>query len=172
MTHAIRSIGTTVMMAGLTAALLAQGSPKLNVKMGLWEMTSTTTTSGDVPMPDTSKMTPEQAAAMKSAMAGMMGPRTSTTKSCMTKEKFDKGTFMDEKDCKNTIMTNTASALEVQMDCTQGTSKTSALLHIEAPTSETIAASFKGKMMMGAQTMNMSGTTTGKWVGADCGTIK
>jgi hypothetical protein len=171
MTHAIRSIGTTVMMAGLTAALLAQGSPKLNVKLGLWEMTSTTTMSGDVPV-DTSKMTPEQAAAMKNAMAGMMGPHTSTTKSCMTKEKLDKGILTDQKDCKNTIMSNTATVLEVQMDCTQGNGKTTALMHFEAPTSETVAGTFKGKSVMGTQTMNVSGTVTGKWAGADCGTVK
>ena len=61
MMRSIRPLGTTAMIAGLTTALLAQGAPKISVKMGLWEVTSTTNMTGSVPMPDTSQMTPQQA---------------------------------------------------------------------------------------------------------------
>jgi hypothetical protein len=175
MMRSIRSLGTTAMIAGLTAALVAQGAPKINVKMGLWEVTSTTNMSGDVPMPDTSQMTPQQAAAIKAAMGGMMGPHTTTVKQCLTKEKFDQGMLTDQKNCKTTIATNTATVLEVQMACDMGQGnqgKMSGLMHFEAPTPDTMAGTFKGTSSMGAQTMNITGTYAGKWVAADCGAVK
>ena len=170
----IRPFGTTAMIAGLTTALVAQGAPKINVKMGLWEVTSTTNISGDAPMPDTSQMTPQQAAAVKAAMGAMMGPHSTTAKQCLTKEKFDQGMLTDQKNCKTTIGTNTSTVLEVQMACDmgQGQGKMSGLMHFEAPTSESMAGSFKGTSSMGAQTMNVTGTYAGKWLGADCGSVK
>jgi hypothetical protein len=169
----IRPLGTTAMIAGLAATLLAQGAPKINVKMGLWEVTSTTNVTGNLPMPDTSKMTPEQAAAVQAAMGGMMGPHTTTTKQCMTKEKFDQGMLTDQKNCKTTIATNTATVLEVQMTCDQGRGgKMTGVMHFEAPTPETMAGTFKGSTSMGTQTMNITGTYAGKWVSADCGSVK
>ena len=178
MMRLIRPLGTTAMIAGLTAALVAQGAPKINIKMGLWEVTSTTNMSGDVPMPDTSQMTPQQAAALKAAMGGMMGPHSTTLKECLTKEKFDQGMLTDQKNCKTTIGTNTATVLEVQMACDMGQGsqgsqgKMSGLMHFEAPTPETMAGTFKGTSSMGAQTMNITGTYAGKWVAADCGSVK
>jgi hypothetical protein len=135
MMRSMRPLGTTAMIAGLTTALLAQGAPKISVKMGLWEVTSTTNMTGSVPMPDTSQMTPQQAAAVQAAMGGMMGPRTTTIKECMTKEKFDQGMLTDQKNCKTTIATNTATVLEVQLTCDQGRGgKMTGVMHFEAPT--------------------------------------
>jgi hypothetical protein len=173
MMRSIRPLGTTAMIAGLTAALVAQGAPKINVKMGLWEVTSTTNMTGNVPMPDTSQMTPEQAAAVKAAMGGMMGPHTTTIKECLTKEKFDQGMLTDQKNCKTTIATNTATVLEVELTCDQGRGgKMTGVMHFEAPTPETMAGTFKGASAMGTQTMNITGTYAGKWTSADCGAIK
>jgi hypothetical protein len=174
MMRSIRPLGTTAMIAGLTATLLAQGAPKINVKMGLWEVTSTTNMTGNVPMPDTSKMTPQQAAAVQAAMGSAMGPHTTTIKECLTQEKFNQGMLTDQKNCKTTITTNTATVLEVQMACEmgQGQGKMSGLMHFEAPTSESMAGTFKGSSSMGTQTMNITGTYAGKWTSADCGSIK
>jgi hypothetical protein len=169
----IRPLGTTAMITGLTAALVAQGAPKINVKMGLWEVTSTTNMTGNVPMPDTSQMTPQQAAAVQAAMGSAMGPHSSTVKQCLTKEKYDQGMLTDQKNCKTTISTNTATVLEVQMACEQGRGGTmNGVMHFEAPTPETMAGTFKGSTSMGTQTMNITGTYAGKWVSADCGSVK
>jgi len=173
MMRSIRPLGTTAMIAGLTATLLAQGAPKINVKMGLWEVTSTTNITGNVPMPDTSQMTPQQAAAVQAAMGAAMGPHTTTIKECLTKEKFEQGMLTDQKNCKTTITTNTATVLEVQMACQQSQGSTmSGLMHFEAPSPEAIAGTFKGSSSMGTQTMNITGTYAGKWTSADCGSVK
>lgn len=174
MIRTIRPIGTAVMVAGLTAGLFAQGAPLLNVKMGLWEMTQTVTITGDGATPDTSSMTPDQAARMKAVMSAMMGPHTNTYKTCLTPDKFNKGALTDQKNCKSTIVNNTSSMLDVQMECTGqgGQGSMSGTGHFEAPTPETIKGTFKGTTAMGAQKMTSSGTTAGKWLGADCGSIK
>lgn len=173
MNRTIRPISTAVMVAGLTAALLAQGAPKINVRLGLWEITTTVTVGGDMPV-DTSNMSPDQAARVKAAMGAMMGPHTNTSKSCLTQEKFNQGLLSDNKNCKSTIVTNTSTALEVQMECAEpsGQGTTSIQAHFEAPTPDTMKGSFKGTTAMGTQKMMSNGTTTGKWLGADCGNIK
>lgn len=173
MIRLIRPIGTTVMLVGLGAAVLAQGpAPKVNIKMGLWELTTVMQMSGDAPMPDMSKMTPEQQAQMKAAMGSMMAPRTTTNQTCMTKEKFEKGQFDESKDCTHTITTNTASVLEMAVTCKQDQGVSKGTMHMEAPTSSTMKGTFTGAATMQGKTMKMNGTMTGKWLGADCGNVK
>ncbi len=62
----------------------------LNVKLGLWEVTSTTNVSGMPPIPDDvlARMTPEQRARMEAAMKARSGegPKTTVRKECITKE--------------------------------------------------------------------------------------
>src|SRR5438876_2644021 len=58
MTTSFRSLATALLCASLTAVLLAQ-APALNVKMGLWEITTTAKVGGQPPAIDTGKMTPE-----------------------------------------------------------------------------------------------------------------
>jgi hypothetical protein len=170
----IRAIGTTVMLTGLAAGVLAQGgTPKLNIKMGLWQMTTTMTMTGNMPMPDLSKLPPDQQEKVKAQMGAMMGtPQTHTDPKCMTKESFDKADFTGNKNCKTVLTTNTASAVDLQVTCTEQQGTTTGTMHIEAPTTESIKATLNGSAVMGAQTMKMSGTMTGKWVSTDCGTVK
>src|SRR5689334_3647145 len=103
-------------LATTTATVLFAQPPALDVKMGLWEVTSTTNIGGDMPPVDTSKMTPQQKAQVEQAMKGMMGSHTNTTKSCMTREKFEKESFMignePNQNCRQTLTTNTRSAFD------------------------------------------------------------
>ena len=80
--------GTTAFTLSLTAVAVAQ-APALDVKMGLWELTSVSEVGGQMPGYDTSKMTADQKAKMDEAMKAIMGKHTSTDTTCMTKEKFD-----------------------------------------------------------------------------------
>src|SRR5437868_5425364 len=98
-------IGIAISTVLLPVVLAAADTPALNVRLGLWETTSTTNVGGQMPI-DTSKMTPEQKARMEAAMRGMLGKHTNTTTSCLTKERLERGTFTDEQDrpdCKTTI---------------------------------------------------------------------
>jgi hypothetical protein len=169
-----RSIAAA-MIAGTGAAVVLAQAPALDVKMGLWEMTTASNVGGQMPAIDTSKMTPEQRGRAEAAMQGMMGAHTNVAKTCMTREKFDRSSFMapDEpgSTCKQTITTNTRSTLEGTLSCT-GERPRTGQMHIDAVSSTNFKGTFKMSETNQGKTMNVNLTMTGKWLGADCGTVK
>ena len=160
--------------ASLTAVAVAQ-APALDVKMGLWELSTVSELSGQMPGIDTSKMTPEQKAKMDEAMKAMMGKHTNVNNTCMTQEKFNKSNFMagdkPEQNCKQTITTNTRSTLEGTLVCT-GENAMTAQMHIDALSSTAIKATFKSASSQQGKTMMMNMEMAGKWLSADCGKEK
>jgi hypothetical protein len=171
----VKRMTGAAMLAASVAALGAQApvTPALNVRMGLWEITSTLDIGGDMPSVDTSKMTPQQKAQMEAAMQAMKGAHTTTGQSCISKENFNAASLMDndEKNCKQTITTNTASALEATVTCT-GDRAMTATLHVDAVSQTAIKATFKSSNTEQGKTMSVNGSFTGKWLGADCGNKK
>ena len=171
---ATRTLVSSVALLGLTAVLVAQ-APALDVKFGLWENTIVTNLGGAPPV-DTSKMTPEQAAKMTAAMQGMMGERTTTEKSCVKKEDLAKDSFMlpqgSGMTCTRTITTNTGSAYVADVSC-KGEREMTGKISIEAAAGGT---AFTGSMNMATsaqgRTMNVTMKMSGKYLGADCGTVK
>ena len=101
---------------------LAVAADKLDVKPGLWEITSTHQITGIPPMPKEwqEKVTPEQRAAMETAFKkeADKGPQTDTDRECITKEKaeqpFDVG---DTKDCTQKVVRTTRTTQEVHLSC-------------------------------------------------------
>ena len=77
-----------VLLACCCAAPLAAAADKLDVKPGLWEITSTHQITGIPPMPKEwqDKVTPEQRAAMEAAFKkeSEKGPQTDTERECIT----------------------------------------------------------------------------------------
>jgi hypothetical protein len=169
-----RSFAPVCLSVVLTVTLLAQ-VPVLNVKMGLWEITSTTDVGGQMPAIDTSKMTPEQKARMEAAMKGMMGAHANVAKTCMTKEKFEKSAFMvtDQPGttCTQTITANTRTALEASATCV-GTRAMTALMHFDALSPTSMKGVVKTSNTEQGRTMTMNTAMTGKWLSADCGDVK
>jgi len=171
-----RAISTVLLSGSVVAAGLAQGSPALNVKLGLWELAMDSATSGAAMPPgvDLSKLTPEQQAMMAQAMRGRgvtMGPGGVTIKTCMTKEKIANGQIKANRpgqDCKQKVNKSTATMLDITETCTSDAQPpvvTTSDIHIEAlsPTSVKITATQQGQPPV---------TMTGKWLAADCGDIK
>jgi len=163
-----RSLFAGVVASLVCVAVVRAQAPVLDVRMGLWEMTMTTNMSGDMGI-DMSKMTPEQRAQMEAAMKTMMAPHTDVSKTCMTKEKFDKGNVMSSDDkCKSTITTNTRSVLEMKQSCPNEQSQ----MHMEALSPTSVKATFTGTATNQGKTMKVDGTITAKWLGANCGDVK
>jgi hypothetical protein len=150
-------------------------TPALDVKMGLWEVTSVTDIGGQLPAVDTSKLPPEQRAKIEEAMKAMMGAHSRVTKSCMTKEKFDKTNFMmtDQPGmaCKQTIVANTRSTLDTSVVCT-GDRAMTGQIHIDALSSTSIKGNMKSSTSGQGNTITFNMVMTGKWLGADCGDTK
>jgi uncharacterized protein DUF3617 len=167
-------------VCGLSMAIALAGgvgaqAPALDVKMGLWEMTSVNTLSGRMPQVDTSKMTAEQRAAMDAAMKNMTAPHTTVTKSCVTREKLEKSVFMMEDrpgmTCTQRVGTNTRVALDAAVTC-KGDRPMAGQMHLDAlsPTSVKGTMKWTGAIEGGSLTGSM--TLTAKWLGADCGNQK
>jgi hypothetical protein len=107
---------------------------------------------------------------MEAAMKQMMGQHTTVTKSCMTKEKFDKDNFMnDDASCKTTVTTNTRSVLDAKQVCARGQTQS---MRIEAASPTSVKATFKASTIDQGKTMTIDGTMTGKWLAAACGDVK
>jgi hypothetical protein len=145
----------------------------LDVRMGLWEVTSETNMGG-VPGVDTSKMSPQQQAAMAAAMKGAMAKPT-VLKSCMTREKFvTEGRPVPDQPgttCSQTVQTNTAKVLENTMICTgDRPSRSVSRTEAQSPTAftGTVISTSSGR----GREMTVTIKMTGKWLGADCGTVK
>jgi len=150
----------------------------LDVKLGLWETTSTSQTSGMPPVnipPDAlARMTPDQRAKVEAMMKGQGSPRTTTAKSCMTAEKMKRSEmFYEQKQCTKTVVTSTGSKLELRMHCTmEGGTKADGTVRVERISSESTKGSVQMVSTSGDHTMNMNSTFTSKWLGPDCGEVK
>lgn len=165
---------TVALLLSAAAAVVLAQAPSLDVKMGLWEITSTMDMGGQMPAMDTSRMTPEQRAQVEAMMKNMTGAHPTVVKTCITKEKFDRSSFATEQPgttCTQNITTNTSSTLEATVSCKGGAAVTSRL-HIDALSSTSIKGSFTVATSEQGRGMNMNSTMTGQWLGADCGNVK
>jgi hypothetical protein len=174
MTMSFRVISAAAALAlGFSTVLLAQ-SPALDVKLGLWEISSTTEIGGQMPQVDAAGMTPQQQAQMEAAMKAMMGAHTDTSKTCMTKEKLDRSNILDPGDpdmaCKQTFGVNTRTTLDGSVTCT-GDHAMTAQMHVEAASPTAFKAMIKSSNTEQGRTMTLNIAMTGKWLAADCGNV-
>jgi hypothetical protein len=172
---------TVVLTLGVTIGfvMLAHAAdPALDVKAGLWELTSTGTMSGAPPIPQEAlaRMTPEQRAKMESAMQEAIGRNNQphVSKSCITQKQLEKApNFAERRDksCKQIVVSRTASVVETRVECT-GPQKMSGTFHFQALSREAIHGDVSMVMSDGNKTMTSKHTIQGKWLGADCGNVK
>jgi hypothetical protein len=160
-------LASALFCAGICAA-----QTPLNVKTGEWESTMTNETSGQMPIPQEmiDKMTPEQRAKMEAMMKarGMQGPRTTVTKHCVKKEDLDKPFGNENKSCKPTIVSSSATKQEIHMECEMGGGKQVGTLKFEAVDSSTVKGSMQMTASNGGRTMNVNSTFSAKWLGSAC----
>jgi len=162
-----------VLLACCCVAPLALAADKLDVKPGLWEITSTHQISGIPPMPKEwqDKVTPEQRAAMETAFKkeSEKGPQTDTDRECITKQKaeqpFDVG---DTKDCKQTVVRTTRTTQEVHLAC-NGEYKGNGVLRVTTQTPETMTGTLDLQLGEGKDAMKVKSQLKGRWLGPDCG---
>jgi hypothetical protein len=170
----MKTLCTRIVLLGCwCVAPLALAADKLDVKPGLWEITSTHQISGIPPMPKEwqDKVTPEQRAAMETAFKKETekGPQTDTERECITKQEseqpFDVG---DSKDCTQTVVRTTRTTQEVRLSCT-GEYKGTGVLRITTPTPETMSGSLDLQLGDAKDAMKVKSQLQGRWLGPDCG---
>ena len=133
-----------------TATILfaANGYQPLNVKPGLWHVTGTNQFMGT--------------------------PTKADYKKCITAKDLNTNPWVNgpEEKCTWTVVTSTGSDMEIKgTSCELGKEygmDTNVDLKLHAVDSENVKASMQGTSTGNGQTMNVSGTFTGKWMGSSC----
>jgi hypothetical protein len=160
--------------AALTlAALGAAGAEKLNVKVGLWEITSISRFSGMPPLPKEvlDKMTPQQRADMEAKIkaAAAEEPEPEVSSECITQEDLEKPfNSANAEECTQTIVRTTRNTQEIRLVCS-GKTKGSGTFRVTSPTPETMTGNLDLKVGEGTNTMTITSKIKGRWLGADCG---
>jgi hypothetical protein len=167
--------------AGGAAMMLANATdvPQLNVKLGLWEVATHPQVNGNLPITDEQlqKLPPEQRAKFEAAMQAAIarGAQSRIFKECMTAEKRSRGFNAgsdQSKNCKVTLVTNTASEFESHRECSTEDGKQSTSVHFRVVSSDHVSGTVNALISHGTKTMTMNSTMEGKWLGAECGSVK
>jgi len=144
-----------VLAAAAAAAILRAQAPPLDVKPGLWEMTSKMQPSGN----------PANAAGTPSA--------SESRKACLTKQKLDQYATalsgQNDPTCKRTFTSSTSRLQVVHIECTGGERKVTSDIRIEAPSPDQLRIGGTMSLEGGAVvTMN----STGRWLSSSCGGVR
>jgi hypothetical protein len=147
-TMALVAVGVLFLVGGMagqaTAQTTGQKLTPLNIRLGLWEITTSMQRTGQMGLPPDmlAKLTPEQRARYEERLKaqGANANRTTTRKNCVTKEKMEKNSMFDDNhaECKRTVVKGT--------------------MHMTSSGGE--------------RSMEMESTFTGKWIGAACGDVE
>ena len=156
----------------MCAAVSARAEP-LDLKLGLWETTFTSSVSGTL-IPDAllQKMPPAQRERMEAMMKKQQaeGPKTHTSRSCLTQEElgqaFEKVDADEEKTCKRTTLVATRTKQEVTIVCT-GERPQKREWRMTATTRESAKGNVKVVSENGSVTMDF----TARWVASECGKV-
>ena len=168
----------------------------LNLKLGLWETTSTREMTGQMPIPqeareamakmreELAKMPPEQRAkieAMLNANAskiekmaktnGTEAQKPTVRRTCVKKQDLDNLFKPGEiaESCTRTFLFSSSSRQEMRLQCAeQKGMKQTASVRIEAVNPETVKGSMQMSTTDGTQTMSMNSSFSAKWIGPAC----
>jgi hypothetical protein len=69
------------------------------------------------------------------------------------------------------VVSNTASVMDMRQECS-GRQKSSGTFHFEAANPETMTGTINMTITDGVRTMTVKRVVNGKWLAADCGTLK
>jgi hypothetical protein len=169
-------------------AAFADDIKPFDVKVGLWETTNTMEMGGMPAMPampqlseeQLSKMPPQARKQMEDMMkskGGAGAPRTTTTKSCITKESLNQAWSMGQENCTRKLVSSTGTQQKIHMECTMPQGTTSGDVAVERVDAEHARGTMAMKMSMSSRgkdmpPMDMKMSFASKYLGADCGDVK
>jgi len=155
--------------------VLAADKVPLNAKPGLWEVTIDTERNGALPIPPEAlaRLTPEQRQKFEAQMEQSMGPRHRVTRRCVTQEQIDKLDDMDQmgKNCRRTVTSSSSTLYAGSFTCS-GQANASGTYRFEAKNPTSVTGNMNMTMSNGGKSMATKSTFSGKWVAADCGSVK
>lgn len=148
----------------------------LHVNPGLWEVMVTPKMSGQMPLSDEemARIPADRRAKMIAMMQTMMA-KPHKMRECMTQAKIDKGFTVgrDRANCTSTVVSNTASAMEIQARCSEGRDGTQNVdIKFMAPSPTTVTGTTHIIAARAGRSMTVDSTVAGRWLGANCGSVK
>lgn len=172
----------------LTGLALCAAAPalaqSLDVRTGLWEVTTKRSSTGMPRMPAMPTLPPEMLArlppAQRAQIENMMktrrnvAPGVQAHKVCITQASLDKTPDFGpaERDCTRTKDSRSARGWQVQQVCRAGGSKQTMNIRYDVVNRETIKGTVDIAMRDGADAITMKQEMQGRWLGADCGDVK
>jgi hypothetical protein len=183
----------TFLIVGVTALFplasvgFASDIKPFDAKTGLWEGTSTMEREGmpamppiQIPPEKLAQMPPEQRAKVEEMIksrSNLNGPQTTTSRSCLTRESFEKGMAMGEareaSSCTRQIVSSTSSRTEIHFECAPASgAKSSGDIVMERVDSEHMKGQMISKSVYKDRPINIKMTFSSKWISSDCGDVK
>ncbi len=159
--------------AGVFAAMLvaARADVPLAVRPGLWEYRLAGNRAPPLPEGLLSALSPEQRAAISGALAKAMAR---SYKACVTAGQIKAGAEGLPKagpSCHWSVVSSAPTELVLRNQCS-GSVTAQGTLRILAPDPATVTATIDATVDPGTGPMPLRETVGGKWLGADCGTVK
>ena len=164
----------------VAAACTALGASAQNLKPGLWEVQHRMKGNPEMErqMEEARKqiaaMPPEQRKQMESMMTGrgiQMGMGGNAVRMCLTKEMVERNEIPAQQgDCRMTNQQRSGNTLKVNFTCTHPPSSGESQMTFNSPESYTMRTTATSSIEGRVEKMTVEGT--GKWLGADCGSLK
>jgi hypothetical protein len=173
------TVGALLSIAGLCAAgaALAQ-TPALDLKPGLWQITSTGSMTGAPPIPPETlaNMTPEKRAQVQAMMQAAMAHagEPQIAQRCVTEDQLRRGLNFDERpnpSCHRTMVSTSSTLLVVHEECT-GARPMVGDFRFTALDRETMKGDITVVMGTSANATTVQRSLQGKWLGSECGDVK
>jgi hypothetical protein len=160
------------------------GAAAQNMKPGLWEVTNNVKSSGGemdkaraqaqqqmANMPPEQRKMMEETLAKHGATLGSAGPGGISVKMCMTREMVERNEITPQRgDCKTTKQHRTGNTMKVAFTCTNPPSSGDGQITFVSPEAYTMKMTVNSTVQGKTDTVNMD--ASGKWLSADCGTVK
>ncbi len=179
------SLRVVPLLAGLALCAATPAlAQSLDVRTGLWEVTTKRSTTGLPELPSMPNMPPEMLAqlppAQRAQIENMMktrrkvAPGVQAHKICITQASLDKTPDFGpaERDCTRTKDSRSARGWQVQEVCRAGGRKQTMNIRYDVVNRETIKGVVDIAMRDGGDNISMKHETQGRWLGPDCGDVK
>lgn len=172
---------TSFLAAAATLCFVALPAGAQAMKPGLWEINNKMSGGQmDQAMADMQKQLAQMPPAERKQMEEMMakqgvrmapgGGGGMTVQMCMTKEMVERNDLPMKDGCRTTQNTRSGNTMKMAFACTNPPSSGEGQVTFAGP--EAYTSQMTMRMQEGGKTETMSMATTGKWLKADCGSVK
>ena len=172
---------TLSILAAIAACAVAQPAFAQTMKPGLWEMQQKMQGNPELDQAmaemrqQMASMPPEQRKQMEAMMAQRgvhLAPGNAmAVRMCMTREMVQRDEVpVQQGDCRTTQRQRSGNTLKMAFTCTQPPSRGESEVTFASP--EAFASRTTVESTEGGRTERMTVEATGRWLGADCGSVK